>query len=261
MRLSKLGSNLKEMNQQIENERCRVCASSYTNHVWDHETGDVICVDCGTVAPQTILSDTCPRGAAANAHWGGGPSTEFRSLSSGSFSIYVRYFHFNEVLATLTLSGPWINNADFREIKRALKGSGIHAPTRSDIQSICKHLNSQFDVRRFTKKYCEKWIQIVYRYCGRRPPVLHPNVIRDLQRDFRMISQHWPAVEHLLPGSKKSTRRVQWPNYQETIYRLLKMRHPEVLSELRPWLTRLSKKKRKELKLFFNKVFTLVGFQ
>lgn len=262
MKLSKITDNLRITEQERNDQACRECSADYSKQVWDHETGDVVCVECGTVAAQTILDSCGSHGSYNSSRSNGDPvHSAFRQQSvCSTYPIYVRYFHFNEVLATLTLTGPWINNADFREIKRDLRRRGKKTPTRGDIQTVCKHLNKTFGVKRFNKKYCEKWIQIKFRYCGERPPVLHPNVIRDVQRDFRIISALWPNVQHLLQGSKKTTTRVQWPNYQETTYRLLKLRHPEVLPELAPWLTRPSKKKRKELKPFFNKVFTLAGF-
>jgi transcription initiation factor TFIIIB Brf1 subunit/transcription initiation factor TFIIB len=231
-----------------------------TDFVWDYSKGDIICTSCGTVSNEALLtSDFIDNrdGWSSGSNELTGSSGAPKSLSS---PIYVRYFHFNEVLATLTLSGPWINNADYREIKRSLREKQIINPTRSDIQAICKHLNAKFGVQRFSKKYSEKWIQIVYRYNGKRPPLIHPNLIHDLRRDFKIMVSRWSEVERLLLGSKKTDKRVQWPNYLETIYRLLKRRYNTILPGLKPWITRLSVKKRKELKIFFENVFSIVGF-
>lgn len=259
MRLERINQNLREIEQTRERDQCNEC-KEYDSFIFDFSRGDIICTACGTVSPKTFFADDSahvdsdrpnPTSSAAS------PSRTAQSLSS---PVYVRYFHFNEVLATLTLTGPWINNADFREIERALKESGKRKPTRGDIQGVCKHLNHKYKVQRFTKKYAEKWIQIVYRITGERPGELHPNLIRSLQRDFQIIASKWKEVEGLLNGSKKTQKRVQWPNYLETIYRLLKRRYPRALPAVKPWITRLSVKKRHELRIFFNKLFSLVGF-
>jgi hypothetical protein len=240
------------------NDQCQGCGES--EFVWDIPNGDIICKTCGIVLSSGVQDDGSSHIKPVNPNPSCRLASETRSRKSLFGPTYIRYFHFNEVLATLTLSGPWINNADYREIKNLLRERGQKNITRSDVQDVCRKLNSLFGVERFTKKYSEKWIQIVYRYNGTRPPDLHPNFIFALQLDFKVITSEWEKVEALLSGSKKTDKRVQWPNYLETIYRLVKRRYPSILPELKPWITRLSKKKRKELKAFFEMVFKVVGF-
>jgi hypothetical protein len=258
MRLERLKQNLNLNYKEQTNDQCGECREN--DFVWDVPNGDIICKNCGAVLSSGLQTNDWADDPTPSVCSSGVMGSEAESRCSLFDPTYIRYFHFNEVLATLTLSGPWINNADYREIKNVLRERGLTDPTRCAIQDVCRHLNLIFGVQRFTKKYSEKWIQIVYRYNGKRPPELHPNLIFDLQRDFKTITSKWVEVEKLLNGSKKTDRRVQWPNYLETIYRLLKRKYPDVLTGLKPWITRLSKKKRKELKLFFDKVFKLVGF-
>ena len=260
MRLERLKLNLKINEEERENDRCPECKSS--KFIWDLSRGDIICSDCGVVLPFTIQSNDWTHDNTDRNISCGVAGRETESPKSFLDSTYIRYFHFNEVLATLTLSGPWINNADFREIKNLLVQRGLTHPSRSDVQDVCRKLNQMYKVQRFTKKYSEKWIQIVYRFNGKRPTEIHPNVIHGIRRDFRLISSKWEQVKTFLTTTKKGSideRRVQWPNYLETMYRLLKRRYPDVLPSLKPWITRLSKRKRKELKMFFEKVFNLVG--
>jgi len=255
MRLERLTENLNQIEKERDEFICKTCSEK--DFVWDHTQGDVICTACGSVNLSSIFSDDSTNFSTFGSCSVAPSSTENRNRESWLGPTYVRYFHFNEVLATLTLSSPWINNTDFREIRKGLQARGITHPGRGDIQNVCRELNKKFGVQRFTKKYSEKWIQIVYRYNGKRPPEIHPEIIHELRRHFKMITQKWSDVEKLLSGSKKTDRRIQWPNYLETIYRLLKRKYPSVLKELKPWITRLSQKKRRELKLFFEKVFIL----
>lgn len=258
MRLHRLKENLKTNEETRNVDKCINCGKE--QFVWDYTQGDIICTNCGIVLSSSIFYDdhaNNPHSFSSNCS---DIPLETRSVKSVFGPIYVRYFHFNEVLATITLDGPWINNADYREIERTLKDRGVIEPTRGDIQSVCKSLNDKYGVQRFPKKYSEKWIQIVYRYCGKRPPHLHPTLIHKLRNDFKIMVSKWDEVQKLLLGSKKTHKRVQWPNYLETTYRLLKHRYRYILTELKPWITRLSSKKRKELKPFFLQLFKLVGF-
>lgn len=258
MRLDLLRRNLKLNELEERHDRCPNCPG--LQFVWDITKGDIICSGCGVVAYSALFSPPDPElfrripGRSSVVHDQREPT---RSLTDPT---YVRYFHFNEVLATLTLSGPWINNADYREIEDALREKGLAGPSRGDIQAICKSLNEKYGVQRFPKKYSEKWIQIRYRFSGDRPPLIHPSLINKLRQDFKIMVSHWSEAKRFLLGSKKTQKRVQWPNYLETIYHILKRRYPDDLAPLRPWITRLSPKKRKELKIFFNKLFELIGF-
>lgn len=267
MRLARLANQNLKNQQQQKNEQLQQCVGcAGVQFVWDYTSGDIICENCGIVCPDSITQDErafaffrAPDGdfgaSFTNTH-----STE-RTLKSSSDPIYVRYFHFNEVLATLTLEGPWINHADYREIERMLQAWNIRHPVRGDVQRVCQYLNKFYKVQRFTKKYTEKWIQVVYRYNGNRPPMLRMELIHSLRMDFKALVQRWPEVEKLLTGTRKhANKRVQWPNYLETIYRLLKHRYPHALTGLKSWITRLSQKKRKELKVFFRQIFKLVGW-
>lgn len=260
-RLQRLSLNQerKYLKSLTENRRCLVC-----NEDSIVERDELVCTSCGVV--QSVLCYQSQEGnyRGRDDDWsdrGNGvfcSSGPCRQLVSSSGSTYLRYFHFNEILAGITLSGPRINNADMRIIAKYLPDRGGSGRLeKSDIQNVCREINSENGVKRFSRKYAEKWIQIVWRTTGHRPPEIHPNVIESLQRKFRIMVSHWDDCKHLLPGSKNSKRR-QWPNYNETLYRMLKIEFPEVLKELEPWIPRLSEKKRAQLEPFYEKIISLV---
>lgn len=147
-----------------------------------------------------------------------------------------------------------------REIGIVLSDRGIERPTKADIQSACKYINGLYTVKRFSQKNAEKWIQIRWRYNGDRPEPMSFELRDKLRSEFRDLECRWLDVKHLLTGSNKSTTRDQWPNYHETLYKMLKYKHLGDLETYHPWITRLSKKKRRDLKPFFKRLFELVGW-
>jgi len=259
MRVQRILNSLNLNKEEQKNDICSGCSSK--DFVWDNTAGDIICTNCGIVLDSAIQTSDSTDHDVSTSGSSGSIVNQTGSPKSIFDPIYVRVFHFNEVLATLTLTGPWINNADFREIRRALKYIGIEEPSRGDIQNVLRALNAFYGCTRFTKKYSEKWIQIVYRYCGSRPPELHPNFVRNLQRDFvQMASLQWSKIERFLQNSKRNKNRVQWPNYLETLYNLIERRYPDMLPGLKPWISRLSAEKIEELKKFFEGCFRLLNF-
>lgn len=238
---------------------CRNCGG--TEKVASPADGDYICVECGAVYAIPIFAELVP------FFWGSRAADTVdntvipaNGLSMGTGSTYVRYFHFNEILATILLTGPWIPNSDMRLIREELKGESLTRPSKSDIQSVCKTINKKYGVRRFSQKYSEKWIQIIFRYSGSRPEDIDPETVESLRSGFRLLSYCWDDASTMLVGSKDPNRRIQWPNYLETLYRILRYKHPDVLQKIKDWIPRLSKKKRRDLKPFFKRLFYLVGW-
>lgn len=263
----KIVTRRQRLDRILENERktpknndelfCRNCGGS--EKVASPSDGDYICAECGAVYEVPIYAELVPFFWASRAAYGDDchPVT---TVSVGTGSTYVRYFHFNEILATILLTGPWIPNSDMRIIRGELTGEGIAKPGKSDIQSVCKKINKKFGIRRFSQKYSEKWIQIIFRYCGERPIDLDAETIESLRSGFRLLSHCWDDASTMLTGSKDPNRRIQWPNYFETLYRILRYKHPDILKKIKHWIPRLSKKKRRDLKPFFKRLFYLVGW-
>jgi len=226
-----------------------------------HE-GEVVCQDCGRIGDVPLYQELEPllwkSAPAYNDDW----PTYSRSgvrFGPGADKTYLRYFHFNEVLASITLTGPWIDNHDNDIIQETLRANNIARPGKTDIQRVCRAINTNMKVKRYSQKYSEKWIQIIFRYCGDKPEELSAEIVDSLRQDFRLIESCWPAGRELLKGSRAKEPRIQWPNYNETMYQTLKRKYPFLLDVLKPWLPRLSKKKRRELRNFFNRVFYMAG--
>ncbi len=258
-RLQRLINNSKQ-NEDPE-LRCRNCGE--TEKVASPSDGDYICVECGVVYEVPIYQELVP------FFWGSRGTDRIDDYpvdlggSSGNYgmSTYRRPFHFHEIVATVFLTGPWIPNADMRLIRSELENQVIDKPGKSHVQLACKEINKRFRVKRFSQKYSEKWIQIIYRCYGDRPGELPPHIIDSIKKGFRLLSNCWDDVSELLSGSKDPKKRIQWPNYFETLYRIIRYKHPEYLADLVRWIPRLSKKKRRDLKPFFKRLFYLVGWE
>ena len=244
-------------------KRCLGCDSE-ENFIIDSHEGAYICGLCGVVDTTPIYQELHPN------FWGKYSDIDFDTCCPerdsrskyGPGSTYNRYFHFNEILAEITLTGPWINIADMRIIREEMLNSGIIIdPTKSQIQNACKQINRRYKVRRFSQKYSEKWRQIKWRVAKRKPVEMDRETVQAIGLAFRQMSYCWDDAKHLLNGSKKSDDRKQWPNYCESMYWLVKKRFPNLLRNLKDWLPRLSKKKRNELKPFFHFVFYLLGWE
>lgn len=240
---------------------CRNCGSDET--IVAASDGDLVCAECGIVRDTPIYQELHPflwgsRGDDAPLT-GCDSSPSLSRLVHGG-STYVRYFHFNEILASVTLSGPWICNLDMRLIREKLAARKITSPSKYDVQQTCKEINAELGTHRFSQKYSEKWIQIIFRFNGEKPENLSEEFISSLRRSFRLISACWDDVSSLLNGSRDPCKRKQWPNYFETLYRIIRYTRPEMIPVLQKWIPRLSKRKRKDLKPFFKRLFYLVGW-
>lgn len=259
-RLARL-SSLQTSNNNDQDTYCKGCGGGET--VVAPAEGDMVCAECGIVRDVPIYQELHPflwgsRGGDSPFADSAGPQPLSRLVHGGS--TYVRYFHFNEILASVTLTGPWIANLDMRIIREKLLSRQIAKPRKYDVQQACKEINAELGTRRFSQKYSEKWIQIIYRYNGQKPGDLSEEFISSLRRSFRLVSSCWDEVSDLLNGSRDPGKRKQWPNYFETLYRIIRYTHPEMIPLLREWIPRLSKRKRKDLKPFFKRLFYLVGW-
>lgn len=263
-RLERFKKNEDNVATLVSDDLCRNCLS--TEVVASPADGDLICGECGVVRETPVYYELhpffwnsrgddvfeCPDSGVAG-------SSKFGNFHGGS--TYVRYFHFNEILASITLKGPWIPTTDMRILREELSDRGIGKPTKQDIQLVCKAINKRYGIRRFSQKYSEKWIQVINRYNGDRPVQFSNELVQSLRSAFRLLSNCWEEVSELLTGSKDPQRRIQWPNYSETLYRIIKRKHPDLLPHIKRWIPRLSRKKRQDLRPFFKRLFYLVGWR
>lgn len=260
-RLARIRENDKLL-PDLETECCRSCGGFEI--AASPSDGDMVCMECGIVQATPIYMELHPFFWASRAVDGSSDCyTCPLSGKPGSYcggSTYVRRFHFNEILACLTLRGPWIPDDDMQVIREVLQTNNIRRPEKQDIQDVCKAINKHYGVRRFSQKYSEKWIQIIFRFNGERPLELDNDVAESLRKGFSLLSSCWDDVSTLLAGSKDPDKRIQWPNYSETLYRIIRRKHPQMLAHIGRWIPRLSKKKRRDLKPFFNRLFYLVGW-
>lgn len=235
-----------------QEEQCEHCGSSELVH--DTKTSDFICTCCGAVLDYGLY-ESAPR-VSADVHrlflLDGAHRTDKGSCDVFS-SGYKRYFHFNEVLAVIRIDDPWIPNLDMNEFRIHFKNKNKDNIKKQDIYLACYEIDSKYKIKRFQKKYSEKWIQIVFRLTGRRPPLIDDYMTSVIREDFKKMISKWEILCKFLPRKKNvKVTRVQWPSYSETIYRIIKNRFPSVSRNFKPWITRLSKKKKKEMKNFFN---------
>lgn len=262
-RLERFKENRDKLAILLTDDVCRNCQS--TEIVAAPSDGDLVCAECGVVRTTPMYFELHPffwnsRGEEVldGPDSGVGSLSKFGSIHGGS--TYVRYFHFNEILASITLKGPWIPNSDMRILRQELTDRRIAEPTKQDIQLVCKAINKKYGIKRFSQKYSEKWIQVIHRYNGNRPVYFTGELVNSLRSAFRLLSNCWEDVNELLTGSKDPGKRIQWPNYSETLYRIIRKKHPELLPYIKEWIPRLSKRKRQDLKPFFKRLFYLVGW-
>jgi len=259
-------NNLK--NKQTENElfrkdniieyKCLLCGSGYSDTIVLYSSGYVVCSQCGYI-PNTMpifqeLEPFLYKSVNLNnsdLSWGSG----YKSSVSG----YSRYFHFNEIIAALNLEGPKIPNMDMQIIRTEIQREGLGRTDKSRIQRIQRKIDKKHHIKRFSRRYGEKWIQIGYRTFKERPDRMSAEFKTELRLLFKRLICTWPQIEHIIKGSKKDGKRYQWPNYTVTMYEILKRCFPSEFPLYKNWLPLLSEKKLKELKPSFDAMFYLTG--
>jgi len=241
-----------------EPEQCISCQGY--DLIIDSAQGCYVCQSCGVVSQVPIYQELSPFLWGSVGIWNpsicsSGEFDSARDPGSGPGKSYLRYFHFNEILAAINLKGPRIPNSDMRVIREHVRQEGIRGIDKPGFQRICRKINKTYHVRRFAQRYGEKWIQIGYRTFGERPPEMSPELIQQIQIIFRSLVRTWFDVRHLIKGSKKGEKRHQWPNYIVTINEILRRCFPRDWELYKDWLPLLSDKKLEELKPCFDAMF------
>lgn len=242
------------------NYECPLCKSGYSETIICYSSGHLVCVQCGYVPNEMpIFQELTPfLWKSVNIN-NSDSSWNVNNRLSNNDSKYSRYFHFNEILAAINLQGPRIPNLDMRLIRTEIQRTGINTVDKSRIQAVQRAIDKKYSVRRFSRRYGEKWIQIAYRVFGERPSKMDDSFQDEMKNLFKLLVATWPQVKHLIKGSKKDGNRWQWPNYTVTVYELIKRCFPQDYESYKSWLPLLSEKKLKELSPCFNAMFYLTG--
>ena len=114
--------------------------------------------------------------------------TMYGSVITYRSSNYKRIHHFHERLSQLVLSETNIPKQDMLCIARALCANGPTTITKDSIRKVLRPLKMQ--------RYIERWLQIIYRLTGERPPHISDLLIQqldvlfvELQRPFDVMKQ------------------------------------------------------------------------
>ena len=161
-------------------------ATSISSH-----PGSIVCIPCGTVQSNLVIWDQM-----------------YCRTVPGKFSNYKRIHHWHERISQLVLLESQIPREHLLKIARVLLDGSTLILNKDTIRAALRPLKMQM--------YIEKWLQIIHRLTGMRPPVPGPcmlvhidNMFMELQAPFdRMIDR----------GTRKN-----FLNYNYVFCRLLQM--------------------------------------
>lgn len=171
---------------------CIACRSARisTNAPWGFDPGAAVCDDCGAVQPgpiyssDDVLAQAYPRRSGSN---------------------YKRVHHWHERISQLLLLEVEIPFEQLFEIAKLLC-DGTHAYVDKDaIRPILRSLNMQ--------TYIEKWLQIIYRITGVRPPIPGKALVGALEEQFLQMQRPFELL--------KQEKRRNFLNYNYVFTRLL----------------------------------------
>ena len=135
--------------------------------------GSLLCTSCG-----------CVQNNSAPVFY----ETMYGSVITYRSSNYKRIHHFHERLSQLVLSETNIPKQDMLCIARALCANSPSTITKDSIRKVLRPLKMQ--------RYIERWLQIIYRLTGERPPHISDLLIQqldvlfvELQRPFDVMKQ------------------------------------------------------------------------
>ena len=156
--------------------------------------GDRVCNDCGVIAPGSVIFENmCGRRVPVCS------------------SNYKRIHHWHERISQFLLLESTIPPAHMLAIgERLLDGTHTHV-NKDSIRAVLRSLGLQ--------AYIEKWLQIIFRLTGVRPPMLGPVMMEKL--DTLFIDLQRPFNAH------KADSRRNFLNYNYVFCRLLQKMHCE----------------------------------
>ena len=138
-------------------------------------TCDYVCICCGCVQPGIRLP------AVAHASNAGHRPTNYK-----------RIHHWHERISQLLLCESHIPDEHFELIREKLVDGTYSIINKDCIRSVLRSMNMQL--------YIEKWLQIIYRITGIRPPVPGPQLV--MMMDQLFLELQTPFEHYKLQGRK-----------------------------------------------------------
>ena len=153
--------------------RCTVCGSYNFEHA--ARTCDNVCIDCGCVHYGLRLP-------------------YFQHVYNNAIhpTNYKRIHHFHERISQLMLHESQIPDVEFELIRQKFAESTYTVINKDNIRAVLRSLKMQL--------YIEKWLQIIYRLTGIRPPMPGPQLISMLDQMFLELQRPFDA--HKTPTRK-----------------------------------------------------------
>jgi hypothetical protein len=119
-------------------------------------------------------------------------------------SNYKRIHHFHERLSQLVLAETSIPKHDMLCIARALCANGPTTITKDSVRKVLRPLKMQ--------RYIERWLQIIYRLTGQRPPHISDRLVMQLDVLFVELQRPFDVM--------KCEGRKNFLNYNYVLRRL-----------------------------------------
>lgn len=160
-------------------------ATSVSSH-----PGSIVCVSCGTVQSNLVIWDQM-----------------YCRTVPGRFSNYKRIHHWHERISQLVLLESQIPHDHMLKIARVLLDGSTLVLNKDSIRAALRSLKMQ--------SYIEKWLQIIFRLTGMRPPVPGPCMLIHIDNMFMELQAPFDRIER---GERKN-----FLNYNYVFCRLLQM--------------------------------------
>lgn len=215
------GSNVSSQEDEVlewglvgdDNERIapKCCPDAHWRRDWIQ--GDRVCTGCGRCVLDNMVHS-------------------FR-LGTKMGSQYATIYHLHERFTMVNLVDSSIPMADFTKIREAVRRSrfgGRPVRNRWDVQRVLRGLNTKHRTQQYTKKWLERWMQILNRTQGFEPPKISYEEILKVDVLWRYARTAWIA--------RKPDGRRHVPNVSYLIVQMLALigRSPV---EMIPWFPQL----------------------
>lgn len=162
----------------------------------DYEAGDRVCTECGRCVLDNIVHS-------------------YRvGVCMGSQ--YATVYHLHERFTMVNLVDSSIPPSDFALIKASVRDSirrGFPVRNRWDVQRVLRAINKKHRTQQFTKKWLERWIQILYRTQGFSPCKITRSEIQKIDRLWGYARTAWIQ--------RKPSDRRHVPNVSYILVQLL----------------------------------------
>lgn len=156
----------------------------------DYEAGDRVCTGCGR-----CVMDNMVQSYRVGVRMG---------------SQYATVYHLHERFTMVNLVDSSIPLGEFTLIKDCVRDSirrGFPVRDRWDVQRILRKINKRFCTQQFTKKWLERWIQILYRTQGFTPCKISRAEIQKVDKLWGYARNAWI---HCKPGNRRHVPNVSY---------------------------------------------------